>query len=204
MTKRVCPPPWWCYVQGAWVVPAFAPEKGKVIHSCLTLCDSVDCSPPESSVHRILQQECWSGQPFPSWGIIPTQRSNPGLPYCRQILYHLSHQKWQYIFWSFCILFIICPNCACILFLVPYSDSWGRKESDTTEWMNWTELIAVVPSLWDLMIWGGTDVIEIKCTRHLICLNHPETIPLIPWSVENCLLWNWSLVQKVGDLFFFN
>ena len=25
-------------------------------------------------------------------GIFPTRGSNPGLPYCRQILYHLSHQ----------------------------------------------------------------------------------------------------------------
>ena len=25
-------------------------------------------------------------------GIVPTQGSNPGLPYCRQILYSLSHQ----------------------------------------------------------------------------------------------------------------
>ena len=25
-------------------------------------------------------------------GIFPTQGLNPGLPYCRQILYHLSHQ----------------------------------------------------------------------------------------------------------------
>ena len=25
-------------------------------------------------------------------GIFPTQGSNPGLPHCRQILYHLSHQ----------------------------------------------------------------------------------------------------------------
>ena len=25
-------------------------------------------------------------------GIFPTQESNPGLPHCRQILYHLSHQ----------------------------------------------------------------------------------------------------------------
>ena len=27
-----------------------------------------------------------------SMGIFPTGRSNPGLPYCRQILYYLSHQ----------------------------------------------------------------------------------------------------------------
>ena len=38
-------------------------------------------------------------------GIFPTQRSNPGLPHCRQTVYHLSHQgayhslgfpKWRY------------------------------------------------------------------------------------------------------------
>jgi len=26
-------------------------------------------------------------------GIFPTQGSNPGLPHCRWILYHLSHQE---------------------------------------------------------------------------------------------------------------
>ena len=36
--------------------------------------------------------EYWSGLPFPSQGIFPTQGSNPGLLHCRQILYHLSHQ----------------------------------------------------------------------------------------------------------------
>ena len=33
---------------------------------CLTLCDPMDCSLPGSSVHGILQQEYWSGLPFPS------------------------------------------------------------------------------------------------------------------------------------------
>ena len=64
-----------------------------VIQSCLTLSDTMDCSPPGSSVlgdspgkntgvgcHAFLQ------------GIFPTQGLNPGLPHCRQILYHLSHQ----------------------------------------------------------------------------------------------------------------
>ena len=37
-------------------------------------------------------QEYWSGQPFPSPGVFPTQESNPGLLHCRQILYRLSHQ----------------------------------------------------------------------------------------------------------------
>ena len=61
-----------------------------VSQSCLTLCDPMDCSPPGSSVpgdspgqntgvgyHALLQ------------GILG---SNPDLPHCRQILYHLSHQ----------------------------------------------------------------------------------------------------------------
>ena len=30
------------------------------IQSSLTLCDPVDCSPPGSSIHGILRQECWS------------------------------------------------------------------------------------------------------------------------------------------------
>ena len=38
------------------------------------------------------RQEYWSRLPFPFPGNFPTQGSNPGLPHCRQMLYHLSHQ----------------------------------------------------------------------------------------------------------------
>ena len=64
-----------------------------VTQSCLTLCDPVDCNPPGSYVqgdspgkntrvgcHALFQ------------GILPNPGSNPGLPHCRNILYHLSHQ----------------------------------------------------------------------------------------------------------------
>ena len=34
--------------------------------------------------------EYWNGQPFPSQGIFPTQGPNPGLLYCRRIIYQLS------------------------------------------------------------------------------------------------------------------
>ena len=37
------------------------------------------------------RQEYWSGLPFPSPGVFLTQGFNPGLPYCGQTLYHLSH-----------------------------------------------------------------------------------------------------------------
>ena len=64
-----------------------------VTQLCPTLCDSMDCSPPCSSVrgdspgknngvscHALLQ------------GIFSTQGSNSGLPHCRLTLYRLSHQ----------------------------------------------------------------------------------------------------------------
>ena len=55
---------------------------------------------------KFSRQEYWSGLHFPSpgkntgagchsllQGIFPTQGSNPGLPHCRQILYHMSHMR---------------------------------------------------------------------------------------------------------------
>ena len=60
-----------------------------IAHLCPALCDPMDCcSPPSSSVHGILQVRIleWVAIPF-----FLTQGSNPGLLYCRQILYQLSH-----------------------------------------------------------------------------------------------------------------
>ena len=44
----------------------FAAGKGKVAQSCLTLCDSMDCRLPGSSVHGILQARIveWVAIPF--------------------------------------------------------------------------------------------------------------------------------------------
>ena len=60
----------------------------KVSQSCLTLCDRMDCR-----VHGILQVRIleWVSCSLLQ-GILQTQGLNPGLPHCRQILYHLSHQ----------------------------------------------------------------------------------------------------------------
>ena len=58
-----------------------------------TLCDTMDCSPPGSSVHRDSPgKNTGVGCHALLQGIFPTQGSNPGLLRCRQILYHLSHQ----------------------------------------------------------------------------------------------------------------
>ena len=60
--------------------------------SRVRLCDPTDRSPPGSSVHGIAQARYWSGLPFPSPGIFPTQGSNLGLLHCWQILHSLTHQ----------------------------------------------------------------------------------------------------------------
>ena len=74
-----------------------------VTQCCPTLCDSMDCRPPGSSVqgdspgmntgvgcHACLQ------------GLFPIQGSNPGLPHCRRILCHLNYKGSQTVsFWLF-------------------------------------------------------------------------------------------------------
>ena len=67
-----------------------------VVESCPTLCDPMDCSPPGSSVHGDSPgKNTGVGCHALLQGIFPTQELTPGLPHCRRILYHLSHQgKW--------------------------------------------------------------------------------------------------------------
>ena len=63
-----------------------------VTQLCLTLCSPMDCSLPGSSVHgESPGKNTGVGCHALLHGIFPTQRSNPGLPHCRWILYHLSH-----------------------------------------------------------------------------------------------------------------
>jgi len=40
---------------------------------------------------ELSRQKYWSALPFPSPGDLPNAGIRPGLPHCRQILYHLSH-----------------------------------------------------------------------------------------------------------------
>ena len=61
-----------------------------LFQSCPTLCDPMDCSPPGSSVHGILQA---SGLPWPPQGIFPTQRLNPRLLHRQVDSLLLSHQR---------------------------------------------------------------------------------------------------------------
>ena len=67
-------------------------ESG-VAQSCPTLCDPMDSSLQQALCPwDFLGKSTEVGCHFLLQGIFPTQASNPGLPHCRQMLYHLSHQ----------------------------------------------------------------------------------------------------------------
>ena len=61
-----------------------------VAKSCPTFLDPMDCSPPGSFVHGILQARILEWVAIP--GDLPDPEIDPGFLHCRQILYHLSHQ----------------------------------------------------------------------------------------------------------------
>ena len=59
------------YVKAVYCYPAYLTymqnaAAAKSLHSCLNLCNPIDGSPPGSAFPGILQQEHWSGLPFPS------------------------------------------------------------------------------------------------------------------------------------------
>ena len=64
-----------------------------VTQSGLTLRNAMDYGPPGSYVRGDCPgRNAGVGSLSLLQGIFATQRLNPGLPHCRQILYHLSHQ----------------------------------------------------------------------------------------------------------------
>ena len=66
--------------------------------SCPTLCNPMDCGPPGSSVHGIQYSKNTAvGCHSLLQGISLIQGLNPGLLHCKQIPYHLSHQRSSHI-----------------------------------------------------------------------------------------------------------
>ena len=90
----------------------------------------MDCSPPASSVLGILQVRLLE------WVAMPLSRgsswSNLGLPHCRQIIYHLSHQgspapqwKWK---WSLSVMSDSLRSPGLNLHQAPLSMGFSRQE----------------------------------------------------------------------------
>ena len=79
--------------------PLFWEEKKMLVAQLyLTLCNTMACSPPGSSVHRIFQAKNWSGQPFPSLGDLPNPGMEPGSLALQVDSLSLSHQGSLYAF----------------------------------------------------------------------------------------------------------
>ena len=81
-------------------------SESEVAQSCPTLRDPMDCS-----LTRLLRPWDFPGKStgvgchFLLQEIFPTQGLNPGLPHCRQMLYHLSHQRSTWIIIKYWLLF---------------------------------------------------------------------------------------------------
>ena len=121
-------------------------KESEVTHSCPTLCDPMDRNLPGSSVHgifqaRVLQEYC---NGFLLQGIFLTQGLNPGLPHCRQTLYHLSHQgspsvirvvSFPYLRLLTFFPAILAPACASssLAFHMMYSAYKLNKQSDNIQ-----------------------------------------------------------------------
>ena len=101
------PRAWTCisYIYLHWQVgslPLVPPGKPYMLclvtQLCPTLCSPMDCSPPGSSIHGDSSGKNTGTSCHAFFQeIFPTQGSNSGLPQCRWILYHLSHQGSPYI-----------------------------------------------------------------------------------------------------------
>ena len=66
---------------GTWVPCGGSPcMHAKLLQSCPTLCNSMNCSLPGSSVHGILQARILSGLPFPPPGDLPDPGIEPASP----------------------------------------------------------------------------------------------------------------------------
>ena len=64
-----------------------------VAQPCLTLCDLMNCNPPGSSLHGILQARILKWVAFHSPGDLPDPGIKPGLPVLQaDFFYHLSYQ----------------------------------------------------------------------------------------------------------------
>ena len=69
-----------------------------IAQSCLTLCESMDCTPPGSSVHGISQEVYWSELPFPSPEDLPIPGIKPGSPALQADFFTTSatREAWYY------------------------------------------------------------------------------------------------------------
>ena len=113
----------------------------------LTLCNTMDCSSPGSSVHGDSPgKNTGVGCHALLQGIFPPQGSNPGLLHCRRILYHLSHQGSPYSHYIDNIHYIIKKKIVYIIYYVHEFQLHGkRKWLEILDFVHAWVLVSIVP-----------------------------------------------------------
>ena len=83
----------YCFVLSFIQMTLKQKSESEVAQSCPALCDPMDCSLPHFSVHGIFQARLleWGAISFPRGSFQPRDQAK-GLPHCRLVFYHLSHQ----------------------------------------------------------------------------------------------------------------
>ena len=148
-------------------------------------------APPSMGFSR---QRYWNGLPFPSPGIFPTQGLNPGLPHCRQTLYHLSHQGSPNTIYIFHMCVRACA-CACLcyslghvqLFVTPWTIAWQASLSmEFSRQEYWSDCHALLQG--SFLTHGSNP--------HFLCLLHWQmgSLPLAtpgkpPINPAMCYIW---------------
>ena len=153
-------------------------------------CNPIDCSLPGSSVMDSSGKNTGMVCHFLLQYIFPTQGSNPSLPHCKWILYHLTHQGSPRILESVAYPFSrvssqprnqIWVSCIAGRFFT----SWDSRE----DYGNYNSLLFTL-NLPLLNIW------------HLCLLNNSQFILLIPsWLDKLCFYPNTALSFQMKDLF---
>ena len=101
----------------------------KLLQSCPILCDPMDCSPPGSSVHGILQARILEWVAFPR--DLPDPGIEPRLPHCRKILYCPSLDHMAIVCSSFSGIAIQFSIVATLIYIPTNSVWWRRKWQPT-------------------------------------------------------------------------
>ena len=127
-----------------------------VAQSYPTLCDSMDCSPPGSSVHGVLQARVLEWLPFPSPGDLPNPGVEPGVAQmvkCLPAMWERSgfnscigklpwRRKWQ-------PTPVLLPRKSHGWSSLLVYSPWSCKESDTIESLLSLSLLLI--NLWTLL-----------------------------------------------------
>ena len=80
------------YVKAVYCPAAYLTSLQSAVLCCAELLSRVRLFATPWTMQEFSKTEYWSGQPSPSPGDLPNLGIKPRSPFCRQILYHLSHK----------------------------------------------------------------------------------------------------------------